>query len=198
MECDLTYASDKMIALSGVADEFRSTSKDMYLAGLWKNCFFNGQPLWIGHNNKQVNGRPSGRPSIYRAPSWSWMSINAGVFLPLIFKPSVIEVLDARVELVDEFNPTGPVKRGTVSVRGHFKRAIFQKKPNTPAGFYPNDKYNNRVGLIEVHYNQVAIRTTQGFCMPIRFRRPDYLKREAEIRPILLLCETGCSTGLCP
>ena len=185
MECDLTYASDKMTALSGVADEFRSMSNGMYLASLWKNCFFTEQLLWIArHNNKQVNGRPSARPSTYRAPSWSWLSIDAEVSLPLIFEPSFIEILDASVELVDEFNPTGPVKGGTVSIRGHLKHAKLQKKPNTRAEFYADDECNNRMGLIEVDYDEAAIRPTQAFCLPIRFRRPDVLEG-------LLLVPTG-------
>ena len=185
MECDLTYASDKMIALSGVAEEFRSMSHDMYLAGLWKNCFFTEQLLWIArHNSKQVSGQPSVRPSVYRAPSWSWLSIDAEVSLPLIFEPSFIEILDASVDLVDEFNPTGPVKRGTVSIRGHLKRTYFQKKLNTRAQFYAYDEDNNRMGLIEVNYDEAAIRPTQAFCMPIRFRRPDDVEG-------LLLVPTG-------
>ena len=134
MECNLTYASNKMIALSGVADEFRSTSNGMYLAGLWKNCFFTEQLLWIAkHNNKQVNGRPSAKPSIYRAPSWSWLSVDAEVSLPLIFEPSFIEILDASVDLVDEFNPTGPVKGGTISNTGASQTRIVAKETQDPS-----------------------------------------------------------------
>ena len=180
-ECDLTYASDKMIALSGVADESRSMSNGMYLAGLWKNRFFTEQLLWIAkHNNKQVNGRPS----IYRAPSWSWLSIDGEVSLPLIFEPSLIEILDASVDLVDEINPTGPVKGGTISIRGHLKRAKLQKKQNARAEFYADDECNKRLGFIEVDYDEAAIRPTQAFCLPIRFRRPDNLEG-------LLLVPTG-------
>ena len=185
MECDLTYASDKMIALSGVADEFRSMSDGMYLAGLWKNCFFTEQLLWISrHNNKQLNGQPSARPSIYRAPSWSWLSIDAEVSLPLIFEPSFIKILDASVDLVDEFNPTGPVKGGTISIRGHLKRAKLQKKQKPRAEFYVYDEDNNRMGLIEVDYDEAAIRPTQAFRLPIRFPRPNDLEG-------LLLVPTG-------
>ena len=53
MECDLIYASHKMIALSGLADEFQSTINGMYLAGPWKNYFFTGQLLWIANHNSE-------------------------------------------------------------------------------------------------------------------------------------------------
>ncbi|KAL9637450.1 MAG: hypothetical protein Q9164_002176 [Protoblastenia rupestris] len=70
MDCDLTYASDKMIALSGVADGFRNISNDVYVAGLFNNGFLTEQLLWrvVG---KQVGGQPSTESSVYRAPSWS-------------------------------------------------------------------------------------------------------------------------------
>ena len=40
------------------------------------------------------------------------------------------------------------------------------------------------MGLIEVNYDEAAIRPIQGFCMPVRFRRPDDLEG-------LLLVPTG-------
>ena len=160
-------------------------SNGMYLTGPWKNCLFIEQLLWTArHNNKQVNGRPSARTSIYRAPSWSWLSIDAEVSLPLIFEPSFIKILDASVDLVDEFNPTGPVKGATISIRGYLKRAKLEKKQNARAEFYVYDEDNNRMGLIEVDYDEAAIRPTQAFCLPIRLPRPNDLEG-------LLLVPTG-------
>lgn len=169
MECDLTYTSDKTIALSGVAEEFRSIGNDMYLAGLWKNCFFIDQLLWIvKHSNKQLNGQPSARPSVYRAPSWSWLSMDAQVSVPLMFEPSFIEILDTSVELVDDNTPTGQVKRGAVSIRGHLKRMRLQKKPNKRADFDVYDEGDKPMGFMEVTFDEAALRPTQIFCIPIR------------------------------
>ena len=173
MECDLTYKNDKMIALSGVAAEFQSLSNDIYLAGLWKNSFLIDQLLWIvKHNNKQMNGQPSARPSTYRAPSWSWLSIDAEVSWPVTFEPSLVELLDASVELVDEHNPTGQVKRGTLSLRGHLKRIRLQKNPNKRAEYYAYDdeERKTRIGLIAVIFDEAAIRPSQTFCFPVRIR----------------------------
>lgn len=80
--CDLTYAGDKVIALSGVAQDFQMSNNDIYLAGLWRRCLAE-QLLWIvGSNSRQINGQPSVRPSIYRAPSWSWLPIDGIIALP--------------------------------------------------------------------------------------------------------------------
>ena len=172
MQCDLTYASDKLIALSGVAEEFRSISDDTYLAGLWKNCFFIEQLLWsVRYGNKQVNGQPSARPSVYRAPSWSWLSIDANITFGLSFKPSYIEIVEASIGLVDENSPTGQVKQGAVSICGQLERASFIKKPNQRAGFYLYDEDNNRMGLVTITFDEAAIRPTEAFCMPVRFVR---------------------------
>ncbi|MCJ1458276.1 hypothetical protein MMC28_008647 [Mycoblastus sanguinarius] len=176
MECDLTYTSDKIIALSGVAEEFQSISNDVYLAGLWKNCFFIEQFLWSVMHNKQVNGQPSARPSFYRAPSWSWLSIDAKLSFPLIFEPSFVEIQEANVELVNDNNPTGQVKQGTVSIRGQLKRTNFQKKASKRSDFYIYDEGNNRMGLMTVNFDEAAIKPTQAFCMPVRFCWDDTLE----------------------
>ena len=63
--CNLTFKSDKTIALSGVAAEFQSLSKHIYLAGLWKDYFLIDQLLWTVKRSKQVNGEPSARPFVY-------------------------------------------------------------------------------------------------------------------------------------
>lgn len=173
MECDLTYKSDKMIALSGVAAEFQSLSKDTYLAGLWKDCFFIDQLLWKVRGSKKVNGQPSARPSVYRAPSWSWLSIDAGLAWPVILKPPLIELLDESVELVDTSNPTGQVKRGALSIRGHLKRIDLEKDPTKRAGYHAYDEDDNRIGLMTVAFDEVAIRPIRAFCIPVRTRYED-------------------------
>lgn len=70
VQCSLTKAEDKLIALSGVAKDFASAAGDEYLAGLWRRNLIN-ELLWsVGEPWEEP--RPSTRPSRYRAPSWSW------------------------------------------------------------------------------------------------------------------------------
>lgn len=196
MECDLTYASDKFIALSGIAEEFQTMNNDVYLAGLWKVCFFTDQLLWcVKHTNTQLNGQPSARLSIYRAPSWSWLSIDAETSRPhisLIFESSLIEVIHANVELVNDSQPTEQVKQDAIFIHGHLKRTKLQKKPkkkpNERAAFYTYDGDNNRMGLMAVYFDEAAIRPTWVFCMPTRFSFSDTMQDSLEG---LLLVPTG-------
>lgn len=159
-------------------------SNDIYLAGLWKDCFFIEQLLWsVRYGNKQINGQPSARSSVYRAPSWSWLSIDADIVFSLSFKPSFIDIVEANIVLVDGSSPTGQVKQGTVSIRGQLERASFRKKPNKRAGFYLYDKDNSCMGLITIAFDEAAIKPTEALCMPIRFNH--------DILEGLLLLPTG-------
>jgi len=44
-KCELTYASDRLLALSGLAKHFAKEFKDSYLAGMWKEDLFD-ELLW--------------------------------------------------------------------------------------------------------------------------------------------------------
>jgi len=83
MRCDLTCEEDKLIALSGIAKDMHLLD-DEYLAGLWRRQL-PGQLLWKINDCKQANGLPSRRPHNYRAPSWSWASVDgSGTAGPII------------------------------------------------------------------------------------------------------------------
>ena len=110
----LTKENDKLVAISGIAKEMKPLMRCRYLAGLWD---FNivEQLGWSG-------GRDATRSTIYRAPSWSWASIDGMVDLFEENEPTpgdhfvLAEVLEAHTSLVgvDEF---GPVDGGLLLVR---------------------------------------------------------------------------------
>jgi hypothetical protein len=68
----LTHDSDKLIAIYGVAKNIAQRFGGDYLAGLWRENLIE-QLLWF------VSEAPEHRPSAYRAPSWSWASVNGAV-----------------------------------------------------------------------------------------------------------------------
>jgi hypothetical protein len=78
MRADLTNGEDKLIALSGIAKQMQGMLKDEYLAGLWRHNLAL-QLLWEVEDCSQANGLPSVRPLPYRAPSWSWASVDGQV-----------------------------------------------------------------------------------------------------------------------
>lgn len=67
----LTYETDKLQALSGLARHMNKWIKDVYIAGLWKSSLPIDM-LW-------ETAAPQARPSKWLAPSWSWASVKSPV-----------------------------------------------------------------------------------------------------------------------
>lgn len=107
--CKLTQRSDKMVALAGMAGEFRRMTGDVYLAGLWKTDL-DKQLCWSYSLNHDIDDRRLRISGIhYNAPTWSWTSLDC----PISTDYSYFDQNSQRVRLisiehvsVDTKNPT--------------------------------------------------------------------------------------------
>ncbi|KAK8867682.1 HET-domain-containing protein [Apiospora arundinis] len=73
----LTNPSDKLPALSGLAQLRKRVKGGVYLAGLWKDSILHDLCWYHTLNyNVATSGGVSRRPPNYRAPSWSWASVD--------------------------------------------------------------------------------------------------------------------------
>jgi hypothetical protein len=70
----VTNPADKLVALSGVAQQCQSVYQTRYLAGLWEDTFLKDL-LW----STGPLIPPCRRPEKYRAPSWSWAAIDGPI-----------------------------------------------------------------------------------------------------------------------
>ena len=124
--CHLTKETDKCIAISGIAEEIQLATTDVYFAGLWESSFVE-QLCWIVHHSRnEEEGRTRIRPLMYRAPSWSWLSIDSNVDFHEIL-PNLDILFDVlRVE-IENTGPTkfGPIKGGFLIGRGVLKPAMW-------------------------------------------------------------------------
>ncbi|KAJ4348613.1 uncharacterized protein N0V89_009991 [Didymosphaeria variabile] len=76
---DLTFASDRVAAIAGVAKQFRRGLKNKtYLAGLWEESLITGM-TWQRACPREKRVRPAG-PS--EGPSWSWLSVAGPIKYP--------------------------------------------------------------------------------------------------------------------
>lgn len=119
----LTKASDRLIAISGIAEQLggRWGEGIMYLAGLWSYRLVQGL-LWSMGGEDRCEER-----DMQAAPSWSWASLVPehvpGVtdlkltYEEAEFVDGLAEVLEARVTPVRATNPFGPVIPGSGSIR---------------------------------------------------------------------------------
>ncbi|CZR62630.1 uncharacterized protein PAC_12527 [Phialocephala subalpina] len=124
-ERKLSVASDKLPALGAVAAEFQKVWGGEYYCGLWGR-FFTIQLLWFvncSYGDPETWGR---RPSTYRAPSWSWASLDGTVVLNDApnSTSNILEILEVAVELGIKANPFGTVRHAKLRVKGLLKMAI--------------------------------------------------------------------------
>lgn len=104
---NLTMQRDKLTALAGVARAVAEETRDLYLAGLWGRHFLEDL-CWRMYpqeeitdrrdaKNTPVKGKILGtvrRPTEYRAPSWSWASLDGPVrHIPLSYSKLVSKVI---------------------------------------------------------------------------------------------------------
>ncbi|KAK1982969.1 heterokaryon incompatibility protein [Colletotrichum cereale] len=116
----LTKSSDKLIALSGVAKYFARRINDTYVVGMWRR-YLASSLLWHVDKQAQVDGSPSTRPDIYRAPSFSWASVDGSVkTAPSTDANLLIEVVGFHVDYVS-VDTTGLVKGGYIDLKGQVK-----------------------------------------------------------------------------
>jgi Heterokaryon incompatibility protein (HET) len=122
----LTNPSDKLIAFSGIAREFQSQlAWDKYLAGIWKGDLIPGL-LWEAAEFSGVSSTPT-----FRAPSWSWLSNEGHIWWVRSLdrhSHSIVRVLEATVDLVNDGDPSGQMRGGSIVVRGHLRCASWKQE----------------------------------------------------------------------
>lgn len=138
-ETNLTYGSDRLAALSGIAARQHGITGRRYLAGLWAEAL----PYQLTWQVRTYSRKP--RPE-WRAPTWSWASVDGRVKLSDYGNLShgnlspaeremrgapedYVQVLEAKTTLSSQ-DPFGPVDSGELTlsclylVRGHLRQVV--------------------------------------------------------------------------
>ncbi|KAK3897153.1 HET-domain-containing protein [Staphylotrichum tortipilum] len=96
---DLTVTTDRILAISALAQEFGDMLDEEYLAGLWR-CTLPCELLWCQASGFRDGGGAgaSPRPERYQGPSWSWVAVNGPVlFLGELSAPTSAAVTHVEV-----------------------------------------------------------------------------------------------------
>lgn len=115
--CEATMPSDKLIAISGLTKEFAQLFNDECVAGLWRKNLVN-ELLWQKMISNVAHGT---RPKEYRAPSWSWASIDMDVKFVQddeLEERDYVEILDVDVKPAGS-DATGAVESASILLRGY-------------------------------------------------------------------------------
>jgi hypothetical protein len=149
---DMSDPSDKLSALSGLAARVATTS-GTYLAGLWSKSLARNL-LW-----HVVGDSVHTRSKVWRAPTWSWASMDGGVNY---FERFHHHVFDSAVEIVDaQCTPLsadhfGQVSSGFILLTGRLVKvslAIFDQPFSKCQG-----EYNGEWGkAVRVHKGQTSL-----------------------------------------
>ncbi|KAF5711582.1 hypothetical protein FGLOB1_4941 [Fusarium globosum] len=140
----LTFSSDTLVALQGIVERItearrgskKGASELEYAAGLWRDESFQQSLLW----RPKVGSSPT-RPDYYRAPSWSWASLDGEVdffeqYIPWIWngkKTELAKILDVCVEPQTGYSlsTTGQIKSGLIEMQCHLRECYLMKTPQS-------------------------------------------------------------------
>ncbi|KAH6694357.1 heterokaryon incompatibility protein-domain-containing protein [Leptodontidium sp. MPI-SDFR-AT-0119] len=181
----LTKGEDKFIALAGVAKAYEEKFGGEYVAGLWRSEMPYSLLWWVDGSKFEVRkfaeeGRElrfARRVSGYRAPSWSWGSMDGRVryqLAPLlesgkpvfgVQKPrsddisvDLVEVVDVSVTTFPVGNPFGQVTGGYIDLMGVLVRATPLSTISTTLDFPKTDReevtleVDSSVDLVTISY----------------------------------------------
>ena len=137
----LTNPKDKLPAIAGLAQKFRSISGDRYLAGLWESRLLHDLMWKVEPPLKSTTKQPWRRLA-WRAPSWSWASLDARLevigphkrvlqcqlsYAEVLTRREVSEILCAFITPQDPLLPLGPVQDGSITIRGPLRKATLRQ-----------------------------------------------------------------------
>jgi hypothetical protein len=164
----LTHQEDKLVAISGIARLVYEVTTDVYLAGLWKTNL-EWQLLWSVSRSSE-RGYSVDKMISYRAPSWSWASVN-GIIRQLFPDPSpngtagyclLININSAStLHLHDD--PFGQISDGVISLSTHgllqiippMRAALDELHRSEPTAATPyGDYYSVLYGRLYKHDSQ--------------------------------------------
>lgn len=148
-QCRLSKSEDKLIALAGIAKGMRLILQDEYVVGMWKR-YLASELGWYVKDHRQSDGSPSQRASPYRAPSFSWASIDGCISAAISTDEGLLcSVADLSIDYMTE-DRTGLVKGGHLLLKGALKRLQIRR-------FGSSGEY-----FININGSDVAFKTDDG------------------------------------
>lgn len=118
---DITKGTDKLPAISGLAQKVQEDTKDKYLAGLWLNHLHNDL-FWFAMGDM----KPA---SPFRAPSWSWAAFDGSITYDAVMDMKTVYYVSNMESVNGECKPStfdrlGQVSEGHLRLRGRLRKAV--------------------------------------------------------------------------
>jgi len=188
----LTFAQDKLPALAGLVSKLSEKTGYTYVAGLWLQDLLPTGLLWF----RDFATTPLIRPR-YRAPSWSWASIDSHVAwsksLPEGNLRAKVEIIQCEISLLSKRSPFGAISGGCIEIKGSLKRVtvarigseqLLKKPSSTPFAFAQWDALEDEDGAAaldggEQNQSQVlwCLSIIEGVGLILREKKPECFER---------------------
>jgi len=166
----LTFPSDKLPAMAGIASRIQAVTYDEYLAGHWRREMERSL-FWSPWYPDPVDLRdPPARAAEYRAPSWSWASIDGRIqsfssrLAPGKATPLPIQIVEASTQ-VDGTNPFGSVTNARFVIRARCVKAYWnvERRDFQMAGSFTTSEPIMSLGALQLSSPNSLDGTSVGY-----------------------------------
>ncbi|KAF6825561.1 heterokaryon incompatibility protein [Colletotrichum plurivorum] len=116
-KCNLTFPSDKLVALSGLAEEMKEKLREIgveenkYMAGIWEYNVRHAL-IWFPQGNE------ARRAPQYRAPTWSWAALDGPIFMGQGISHCDAHFVNFEINTVPGGADTGELTGGSITLDG--------------------------------------------------------------------------------
>lgn len=163
----LTFSSDKLPAMAGIASRIQTITHDDYLAGHWRREM--ERSLFWAACTMHPCDHPA-RALKYRAPSWSWASIDGRIYshFPNLASgevvPPPVQIIEASTQ-IDGKNPFGSVSDAKLIIKVCCIKACWNAELGMfrLAGCFATRKHVPGVGEIQLSNSNSLGGTSAGF-----------------------------------
>ncbi|KAF2140906.1 uncharacterized protein K452DRAFT_42686 [Aplosporella prunicola CBS 121167] len=127
---------DKLVAVSGIAKAFQNLLRERYFAGLWEGDML--RALCWQKSYSPDTSPMSPEALLYRAPSWSWASVDGKLEFDLRWYKSpkelryLAEIKHVEADLATE-DPMGQLKGGSIKLMGFPMHLLVYPNSAIPA-----------------------------------------------------------------
>lgn len=128
---EITYMSDRLPGLSGIAGCWERAEGDRYHTGLWERDLPRHLLWWTHVGGLGAPARGSLRHARYYAPTWSWASVTGAIQHQRDAGEIRVRVVDVQTEPAT-VNRFGPVKRGNLILAGLLIPVKLEPQPKNP------------------------------------------------------------------
>ena len=137
----LSHEEDRLPAFSGLAQQYQQRLKSGYLAGLWRKNLV-ADLMWFAYPERgnEAQRYYTKRPSKWRAPSWSWASVEGPVTFPKEYHTAKAkagaESVTCWVEVISaectpsSLDPMGTIAKGQLIIKGSGRPASLKHREN--------------------------------------------------------------------